>query len=284
MKILRAIGGFFAKIGRWIAATAWVQPLLIVGGIFGIIFSIPYIKKAFDTEEDTTDYNYVWYSQRCLTLYKGGQADRLLGYFEKGGQSSVESIKQEFGDKFFLTFVKKGCADCNSSIAGYVNAIANAGALNIAGFRMYSVLIDIVDPADTTTYLARKLIDEHKGFLDAIDQGFGEGDSYKLYKNLYAEGQTGIDKVNSLKTSIDKLTSSTDLTKDGFTTPFTIMFDYSKTISNDNFFHVSGITALYFNYADIMIDYSDKNNTTRGYFIRDCWNYQGVFDPERVKA
>ena len=48
MKILRAIGHFFAKIGRWIANTAWVQPLLIVGGIFAIIFSIPYIKRGFE--------------------------------------------------------------------------------------------------------------------------------------------------------------------------------------------------------------------------------------------
>ena len=57
MKVLRAIGGFFAKIGRWIANTAWIQPLLIVGGIFGIIFSIPYIKQAIDNSKiDNTDY------------------------------------------------------------------------------------------------------------------------------------------------------------------------------------------------------------------------------------
>ena len=45
MVVLRAIGKFFARIGRWIKETAWVQPLLIVGGIFAIIFSIPYIVK-----------------------------------------------------------------------------------------------------------------------------------------------------------------------------------------------------------------------------------------------
>ena len=40
MVVLRAIGNFFARIGRWIRDTAWVQPLLIVGGIFAIIFSM----------------------------------------------------------------------------------------------------------------------------------------------------------------------------------------------------------------------------------------------------
>ena len=45
MKILKAIGGFFVKIWRWIKETAWVQPLLIVGAIFAIIFSIPYFTE-----------------------------------------------------------------------------------------------------------------------------------------------------------------------------------------------------------------------------------------------
>ena len=39
MKILKAIGAFFARIWRWIKETAWVQPLLIVGAIFAIIFA-----------------------------------------------------------------------------------------------------------------------------------------------------------------------------------------------------------------------------------------------------
>ena len=40
MVVLRAIGGFFARIGRWIKETAWIQPLLIVGAIFAVIFAI----------------------------------------------------------------------------------------------------------------------------------------------------------------------------------------------------------------------------------------------------
>jgi hypothetical protein len=45
MKVLKAIGDFFVRIWRWIKETAWVQPLLIVGAIFAIIFSIPYFTK-----------------------------------------------------------------------------------------------------------------------------------------------------------------------------------------------------------------------------------------------
>lgn len=49
MVILKSIGAFFVRIWRWIKETAWVQPLLIVGAIFAIIFSIPSITKAIDS-------------------------------------------------------------------------------------------------------------------------------------------------------------------------------------------------------------------------------------------
>ena len=68
-KVLRAIGGFFAKIGRWIANTAWVQPLLIVGGIFAIIFSIPYIKNWVKSwgEEEEVDEDLEYYKNRAVS-------------------------------------------------------------------------------------------------------------------------------------------------------------------------------------------------------------------------
>ena len=41
MKILKVIATPFVALWRWIKETAWVQPLLIVGCIFAVIFSIP---------------------------------------------------------------------------------------------------------------------------------------------------------------------------------------------------------------------------------------------------
>ena len=96
MKILRAIGGFFAKIGRWIANTAWVQPLLIVGGIFGIIFSIPYIKKGIEgLQADTTDYHYEYFKDHALSLKKDGAADKLLHYLDVFDSDSQTKIRKE---------------------------------------------------------------------------------------------------------------------------------------------------------------------------------------------
>ena len=45
MKFLKILDTPFVKLWGWIKDTAWVQPLLIVGCIFGVIFSIPYISK-----------------------------------------------------------------------------------------------------------------------------------------------------------------------------------------------------------------------------------------------
>ena len=53
MIILTAIGAFFGRIWKWIRETAWVQPLLIVGVIFGIIFSIrPIVDSITKLQED----------------------------------------------------------------------------------------------------------------------------------------------------------------------------------------------------------------------------------------
>ena len=65
MVVLRAIGGFFARIGRWIKETAWIQPLLIVGAIFAVIFSIPHIIKGVSSWFDESDS-----ANKFLTRYR----------------------------------------------------------------------------------------------------------------------------------------------------------------------------------------------------------------------
>ena len=59
-KVFKAIGRFFKKIWEWIKSTAWVQPLLIVAIIFGIIFSINPIVNGIKglVDQDTTGEFY----------------------------------------------------------------------------------------------------------------------------------------------------------------------------------------------------------------------------------
>jgi hypothetical protein len=129
MIILKAIGAFFVRIWRWIKDTAWVQPLLIVGAIFAIIFSIPYITQwAESVSGSSTDAFYSTYQvslegetydensaspadlltnnvyENTVTKFYAGQTD-----FELGG----------YGQKYFLVYVKKDCSSCASAEGGF---------------------------------------------------------------------------------------------------------------------------------------------------------------------
>ena len=77
MVVLAAIGAFFKKIWDWIRNTAWVQPLLIVGIIFGVIFSIPAIVNAIKDAQEESDATENYYHQYQLTLEGGKDSDAL---------------------------------------------------------------------------------------------------------------------------------------------------------------------------------------------------------------
>ena len=68
MKVLSAIGRFFARIGRWIKETAWIQPLLIVGAIFAVIFAIPHIINGVKGWFNDSDAANTFYAQYRLSL------------------------------------------------------------------------------------------------------------------------------------------------------------------------------------------------------------------------
>ena len=269
MKVLRAIGAFFAKIGRWIANTAWIQPLLIVGGIFGIIFSIPYIKQGIENaQKDTTDYDYEYYKSKSLGLATDGRADKLLGYLEN---EEFSKINDEFGTKFFLTFVKKDCAYCKESVEGFKYLEANYKSLDITTKPViYSVLVDKKN--DDDEYMAQKLFDEHNDYFNNLAGDYGENDKYVLYENVPSKKSDYQDKIK-------KLPEACTADGEGIDTPLTLMYDYAAYEAGK--FSTSGVTAVLFNYVDLVSEtQSVTNKFTKATVLRDCWNYGNVFDPE----
>lgn len=270
MKILRAIGHFFAKIGRWIANTAWVQPLLIVGGIFAIIFSIPYIKRGFENLfANNTDDKYEWYKARALSLEENGQADKLLGYLEFYNDENEAKIRSEFGSKFILTFAKKSCSGCEEGIEGYENAYASGYVKN---FKLYTIIVDQMDDAGKE-YLAKPIYAKHNDLFTTLGEYFGECDDedYPLYRNLNT-----LEK-HSQVTSLKEKTGSLDMAStsdEGLDTPLFIMVDLD--MAGGEYYGVNGISHVFYNYVDF--DYSDsKNAATKGMVVRDLWNYEGIF-------
>ena len=119
MVVLRAIGRFFARIGRWIKETAWVQPLLIVGGIFAIIFSIPYLTKWVKSWFSETSASEKYYTSKKVSLKNAedhkSDVDGLFDYLVSYSNSDAEGIakgEKKFGKKFFLTLVQENCSAC----------------------------------------------------------------------------------------------------------------------------------------------------------------------------
>ena len=268
MKILRAIGGFFAKIGRWIANTAWIQPLLIVGGIFGIIFSIPYIKKGFEgLQTDNTDYKYQFYKDHALGLKEDGKADKLLHYLDEY-EDNVENIRKEFGSKFFLTFAKKDCVNCKDNVAGYKSLSNNFSSWKLDhSFKLYSILVDKTD--DDGEYLAKKILRKNNGLFEKLAAEYGEADpDYPIYRNLP-------DKKKGIADKIAAFPEQTLTTSNGMETPTTFLIDLDGAESN---FSVNGITQIFFNYQDFIT--GEVNARTKGQMLRDIWSYSGVFDPD----
>lgn len=278
--VLRAIGGFFAKIGRWIANTAWIQPLLIVGGIFAIIFSIPYIKKGIDglAAANTTDEKIEYYKSRAISLDNAkdhnSNFDKLLTWLEEG---NAEEVKKAYGEKFFLSFVTEDCAYCKECVDGFKSIDSNFNEWGLEGkFNLVSVMVDTTD--DDGNYLAKYVFEEHQDLFDAIVGEFSEYDDYALLNNVSS------DQKSTLKSSIEKLQNAIDDNGEGLETPTTFMIDLSATGDTAEV-NVFGVTAIFFNYADLLsaAGYNEQTAYYKGKFLADCWTYDNLFDKNKGK-
>ena len=275
-KVLSAVGGFFAKIGRWIANTAWIQPLLIVGGIFAVIFSIPYIKQGIEgLQAETTDADVEYYTSKAISLTNAetgeSKFDKLLTALET---NDVETVKKDYGSKFFISFVTENCSYCKECVAGFksFNDNFSSWALDKAsGFKLYSVMVDATN--DDGKYLAKYAFENHQNLFDDIVGEFAEGyDGYALAKNL------GSSERSTLISSIEKLQNAIDDNGEGLETPTTLMIDLTDTASACEI-NVHGVTAIFFNYVDLLSSAGyDTTAYYKGKFLSDCWNYDKLFD------
>ena len=134
MVVFRAIGRFFVRIGRWIKDTAWIQPLLIVGGIFAIIFSIPHLTKWVKSWVKDESAAEKYYSGKKLSLKNadkdnGSEVDELFDYLTEFSETKTasEAGKKKFGEKFFLAIVQENCTACQDRYGGFKTLENNWG-------------------------------------------------------------------------------------------------------------------------------------------------------------
>jgi hypothetical protein len=128
MIILKSLGAFFVKIWRWIKDTAWVQPLLIVGAIFAIIFSIPSITSWANSWSGTATNSF--YNAKKKTLEGEGidqtdlsEADKLTQSIYKNSLvpnvTSQDQLDVTNGKKFFLIYANSSNSTSNSYESGF---------------------------------------------------------------------------------------------------------------------------------------------------------------------
>lgn len=267
MVVLRAIGRFFARIGRWIRDTAWVQPLLIVGGIFGIIFSIPYITNFFSDvfNPDTNEADE--YFQKYDLSYDGyekktSEVDNLFNYLiDISNGTSTDAQAKKYGDKFFLSFVQEGCPECPNLYGGLSTLQKNwkntANGYKIddgKSFKLHSIFIDETgddDTDDEDVHLFEKYFLTER-YMTVFEEAVVIAQSSDYCSN---SGGQGGSYWNTAEKMIDE---------DGFQSPTTFLVDRS----------LGGIIEVIYN---VDVKEGDTGDTGRALTLMDCWNRKGIF-------
>lgn len=276
MVVLRAIGRFFAKIGRWIRDTAWVQPLLIVGGIFALVFSIPYITSWVKSWSDKGPEDEAYYSKFNLAMSEtkddeSGKANQLFTYLKDraAGKANDEQIKQ-WGDKFFVAFVQEDCAGCEANYTGfeYAQKNWNKNGYDIKDgnkFAFYTIEIDKKDDEDNNVF--------QKFFFDEYDVIFEESSSSALESN-YA---TNISDTSTYKSELTKMETS-----DTFASPTVYLIDFTNDAPE--YTNKYGISEVMFTYEGSAKGGADKSTSqAKAQTIVDAWNHAGIFSNEYKK-
>lgn len=256
MVVLRAIGRFFARIGRWIKETAWIQPLLIVGGIFAIIFSIPYltkwVKSWFNEESAAEKY----YSSKKLSLKKAedhqSEADAIFdylqSYYDKDAAKIAEGEKK-FGKKFFLTLVQEDCSTCEERYDGFKTLESEWGKgsfsslKNDESFKMHTIYVDTKN--DNGDNLFEDVYDRDIViglFEECIEYMAGNREIHPYAKNsgdtAYEDNLSNLTERENISTPTTFLVDLTDDENAPWTTPHGIrevLFSFEGTEGNDKY-------------------------------------------------
>lgn len=256
MIILRAIGRFFARIGRWIKETAWIQPLLIVGGIFAIIFSIPYLTKWVKSWFSETSASQKYYSSKKISLKNAedhnSDVDVLFDYLTAFNNMDAEGQKagqSKFGKKFFVTLVQENCADCDARYGAFKTLEENWGKgsfeeLKDEEFKFYTVYVDTKNKSDDNLF--EKVYERESVtalFEDVIPYMAGDAGADHPYKDncsspdSYVNNLTNLTNREEISTPTTFLVDMTDNAPD-WTSPYGIrevLFSFDGTNGSDDY-------------------------------------------------
>lgn len=265
MIVLRAIGAFFARIWRWIRETAWVQPLLIVGIIFGVMFSIKPIYNAIKDAKAKSSSAETYYRQFQVSLSGGEESqaskltDQILSSIE--GQENKIDSSYGLGNKFFLMFVAEDCDKCNSAKGGFEYFQENFSTIyskdNTEPFKLVTVFTDEVmtDGSDSDETAFIKYMEKHTYFFETVGGTIWDSP-------YHVNGGISDSEIEAIQ----------EADPSNFLTPTIMLIDFSDSCPDAT----KGVTDVFVGVEEVGT--SGNSDANKAEFIYQSWTHQGKFE------
>ena len=274
MKVLSAIGRFFARIGRWIKETAWIQPLLIVGAIFAVIFAIPHIIDGVKSWFDESDAANKFYANYQLSLENAdkiadgkavgsSKVDDLLTYIEEGNKEKVVSMTG--GERFFLAFIEKdnsSASDLSDGLKMFRDKWKNAefyegedGLKDKGSFKLKTIYTDTTNDDDENLF--DKVWSNHISLFETMSDGTYLPNTYYAINKGYKESNYSSNFFGE------------DPAKCPMSTPLVMYFDYT----DDNPIKNQKVAGL----SDVLFSVDGSSALEKARTLKQCWTHTEKF-------
>ena len=289
MKILKAIGGFFVRIWRWIKETAWIQPLLIVGAIFAIIFAIPSFtswigslgigEENYYSAHKLSLEGELMYSTDGEKALTASQADKITDSIANNSNlGDKDDFKYtdnyaEYGQKYFLVFVKEDCSVCseiqeafktledNWGKASYVPATTTVGGQPTElPFKIHTIFTDeessTDDDYDDEPGAFKRYLDNHLDFFEDAGSRLTDLTPYKYNKNVSSTNYEYFSKAD----------------KTNFAVPTIMLVDYTDEAANLDRYgsDVKGRQGA----SEILFGVDGNDRFAKAQVLMNMWNHQ----------
>lgn len=275
MLILKSIGAFFVRIWRWIKETAWVQPLLIVGAVFAVIFSIPSLTDWIN-QNTAGDGSFYWESTRLRTLNgetnwsTDGEevqtvADDMTGLLtealnDTSDVDAVNAVKNAYGEKFFFLLIGDECQACLNDEGGFkeLNDKWNSAYVpsSVDTLRIYTINADETSSNDDD-YSKAPYDTAFKRYLNNWGTDFFEPlGSYLFDTTAY------VDNASVAESEYEVFSAAAIEGESIFTTPVYLLFDFTDEAIAQERVAEATFSAL-----------SGSTNVEKANFLLKMWNH-----------
>jgi hypothetical protein len=271
MIILKAIGAFFVKIWRWIKDTAWVQPLLIVGAIFAVIFSIPSITSWASNFNQTSANSFYNVKKQNLegetySSSSDSPADKLMNSiyhcYNNGTPTTFDATTKNFGDKYYLIFADSTNATSKTIESSFKYLSDNWNQYGLVpsdkgSFNYYTIFKDDTSSNDddfTDNGSAfQRFLSIHIDLFQSVTPNL-KNDPYKLRATIADDNYTkfGFDDSSAV---------------DSFPVPNVCLVDYSADAIKD------GRAGL----SEVLFTVTGDTDAARATLLMNMWNHTDAY-------